>query len=649
VVAHSRESRQLGVPVWQPLREALARDEAWAVILAASFVLALVTSWQRWADPIVDVGREMNQPLRLLGGETLYSDVRHIYGPFSPWLHAGLYRLFGPSLTILYADGIASATIVLGLVYWLGRQIMGPAAAGVATLHVMSLCMFKPAGNYILPYSYNSLHGATLALITLAMVVTAIKRTAAPVDPRVSRSAIPFLAAGVVAGLATLAKTEMGFAAMTVGVAGGMLAAYPDVRRGGTFVIAFCASAAAITIGVYAMVAARVGWSALLSDSWLLFYNIPPELTYFNKQVSGLAHPVRSLERMLIATVKVGTLAAVVAAISVLVGQQKFRPRVRGEMLQQDLPELPAPVGPRMWRMLALVFALLIVMSITTGLDRDKGPYLAMPFLLTGFLVMLVARLRREDASAGARTRVLIALTIFALASLARMILHVRSGGAYASYVLPVSVVIFTHLWVGPFADRFRDASVAGIARTIALTLLVGAAIGNGGVLAYRYRTRNTVPIATARGTIVAEPDMGQAFNEALAYIDRHTRPGDAVAVMPEGTTIDFLAGRRNPLREEILTPGYLDARGEERAIRQLRDAGTALILIPNRPTAEFGPAVFGRDYCQRLMRWIEANYMTCAIFGPVKDPGLEIGAAPFFIRAYCARDEPENPRTREP
>jgi hypothetical protein len=292
--------------------------------------------------------------------------------------------------------------------------------------------------------------------------------------------------------------------------------------------------------------------------------------------------------------------------------------------------------------MLAIVAGLLIVMSITTGLDRDKGPYLAMPFLLAGFLVMLTVTLRREAGAATASTRTLIVLAVFALASLARMILHVRSGGAYASYVLPVSVVVFTYLWVGPFAGRLRDARASAIAQRIALVLIAGSAIVNGGVLAYRYRTRSTVPVSTVRGTMITEPDIGQALNEAIAYIDRHTAPDDAVAVMPEGTSIDFLAGRRNPLREEITTPGYLDASGEARAIRQLQDAGTPLILIPNRPTAEFGPAVFGRDYYQRLMRWIEANYTTCAVFGPVKDPGLEIGDPTYFIRAYCAR------RTRE-
>jgi len=107
---------------------------------------------------------------------------------------------------------------------------------------------------------------------------------------------------------------------------------------------------------------------------------------------------------------------------------------------------------------------------------------------------------------------------------------------------------------------------------------------------------------------------------------------------VPEGTSLNFLSGRRNPLREEIITPGYLDAASEERAIQQLRDARTALILIPNRSTTEFGRTAFGRDYCQRLMRWIETHYTPCAIFGPVKDVGLQIGDRPFFIRAYCAR-----------
>src|SRR2546423_9785826 len=52
---------------------------------------------------------------------------------------------------------------------------MSPAAAAAATLSVMWLCAFKQAGNYILPYSYGALHGSALGLVTLALLVAALR------------------------------------------------------------------------------------------------------------------------------------------------------------------------------------------------------------------------------------------------------------------------------------------------------------------------------------------------------------------------------------------------------------------------------------------------------------------------------------------
>jgi hypothetical protein len=80
-----------------------------------------------------------------------------------------------------------------------------------------------------------------------------------------------------------------------------------------------------------------------------------------------------------------------------------------------------------------------------------------------------------------------------------------------------------------------------------------------------------------------------------------------------------------------------------------LQASHTELILVTNRLTTEFGPSVFGRDYSVQLMQWIDANYTPCAIFGPVKDDTLQIGAKPFFIRAYCSAEAEARARTREP
>ncbi|HKP11246.1 MAG TPA: hypothetical protein VJZ91_04020, partial [Blastocatellia bacterium] len=282
----------------------------------------------------------------------------------------------------------------------------------------------------------------------------------------------------------------------------------------------------------------------------------------------------------------------------------------------------------------------LALLPFAIKIEWDKGPYLAMPLLLAAFLVALLARFQKETASASVnrRTVMLIVCAVYALASLARIILRVRSGGAYSSYLLPASVMMFTYGWVGPFAAAFKDVRMRRLACNIALGLIFADVAATAGLLAYRFRTQNTVAIASARGTIIAMPDFGQAWNEALPFIEQHTAPTDAMAVMPEGTSLNFFSGRRNPLREEITTPGFLDAAGEERAIRQLRDADTKLILITNRLTSEFGPAVFGRDYCERLMRWVEENYELCAVFGPDKNPDLQIGDRSFFIRAYCRK-----------
>ena len=106
------------------------RDLPWVVLIAVSFIFGLAVSWERWGNPLVDCGREMNQPLRLAHGEMLYSDVRHIYGPLSPYVNAMLYRIFGPSLAVLYADGIFTAFIILALVYWLVAALDGTRAGG---------------------------------------------------------------------------------------------------------------------------------------------------------------------------------------------------------------------------------------------------------------------------------------------------------------------------------------------------------------------------------------------------------------------------------------------------------------------------------------------------------------------------------------
>ena len=606
------------------------RDSTWITVLGVFFMYGVAVSWQRWGNPLIDAGREMNVPLRLLNGEMLYSDIRHIYGPLSPWFHAALYGMFGPALNVLYADGIACGATAVALVYWLSRQLMRPAAAGVAALNVMWLCVFKTSGNYVSPYSYNALHGTVIGLATLAMLVRAVRASTS--GQRSAAAARGFFLAGLLAGLTLLAKTEMGTAAVAAGAVASAITPVPGTARLRLMVLVL-APALALAAATYGVIASLVGWSTLVRESWVLGYNVPTELVTYNRHVAGLDRPLYSMWRMLLACLKLGIIATIVAAASAIAVRRL--PRASGQAIAPAQNRVVALVLDHPSRALMAALGVAVVLALTTGLDWDKGPYLAMPALLAVVLIVLAREFLHGQLTL--ESSLLLIYAVYALVSLARVALHVQSGGAYGSYLLPVSIVVLTYCWVGPFASTLGDARTAGLAARIALVLLLLAAVGSAVLLGIQYRTRKTIAIASPRGTMIAENDVGIAWNEALTYIAAHTHPGDPLIVLPEGTSLTFLGGRRNPLREEIVTPGFLDAEGEARAIRQLLDARPPLVLITNRATAEFGPKAFGRDYCVTLMRAIESHYRPCALFGPSKDPRLQIGDRQFFIRAYCA------------
>ncbi len=635
------------------------RDFPYIVFIIVSFVFGLVVSWQRWGHPLIDRGREMMQPLRLMNGEMLYSDVRHIYGPLSPYLNAALYRVFGVSLNVLYGDGIVTAIVIIAVIYWLSRQLMNRAAATVATLSVLWLCAFKAAGNYFMPYSYNALHGCALGLVTLALIVRFVQRdsldkavdngaSAKPDESglidssAVSRQSFFYLiAAGALAGLTTLAKTEMGFAALVTGGAAALLTGYPNWRRMFKQNLFFSLPAITLVVGTYSLFASVVGWHTLAYDSYLFVGNAPPELVYFNKLISGFDRPLYSLALILNATLRMLALAAAIGIFSRLLAR-----RAEAKSLRQTLAFDNSTTGEavwityrQLWWVLIAAVLMLVAMPLIRGdLPYDQGPYLMMPVLLVVLLIPAFIRYRKEVAvkhRANTQTLVLIVIGLHALASLARMILRVRSGGAYGSFLLPSSIILFTYSWTNPYLALIGKDRVRQIAKRIVYTLLFLSVLTMTLVTAIRYRTKNTYTLNTAHGTMMKEPEIAQPFDEAIQFVNRETAPGDFIAVLPEGTSIAFLTNRRSPLREEIITPGYLDEAGEERAIRQLIETDTRVILIANRTTKEFNANAFGRDYCQRLMKWIETNYETVATFGTNPDPNLQFGEGKFFIRAY--------------
>ncbi|HMV51878.1 MAG TPA: hypothetical protein PKD31_29315, partial [Blastocatellia bacterium] len=131
------------------------REDRLALLaLAVLFAALLAASWQRWTQPLLDHGREMNLPARILAGEQLYSDVQFLYGPFAPYFNAFLYRIFGIHLATLKVSGTLCAVLILLMIYWLSRRLMSVWEATLTTGLVMVICALKSTANYIQPYAY---------------------------------------------------------------------------------------------------------------------------------------------------------------------------------------------------------------------------------------------------------------------------------------------------------------------------------------------------------------------------------------------------------------------------------------------------------------------------------------------------------------
>jgi hypothetical protein len=111
--------------------------------------------------------------------------------------------------------------------------------------------------------------------------------------------------------------------------------------------------------------------------------------------------------------------------------------------------------------------------------------------------------------------------------------------------------------------------------------------------------------------------------------------PGEYLGSLPQGTIVNFLADRRNPLREEIIVPGYLTPDREADAIERMSARQVRVILVGNVLTPEYRDNAFGIDYNRRLMQWVEANYHPVATFSDQGGAELRFGERAFFIRAY--------------
>jgi hypothetical protein len=227
------------------------------VALTAAF--ALWQSWQRWLHPLIDTGRDLYIPERLLQGARLYRDIRYQYPPLTPYLLAGITRMIGSSLAAYTAIGIAQSIAICLLLALIARKLAGPLAASVVALLFVAINL----SGFIFPYTYAATIGMAFLLAAYACVV--YER--------------PWLAV-VFAVLASWCKVEYAVAALIVMLVVPRLAATVVALNAALFAVAawhwrdniFPSSltSSAIAHQFYAKVSGRDQWLTIVGEAVLV-------------------------------------------------------------------------------------------------------------------------------------------------------------------------------------------------------------------------------------------------------------------------------------------------------------------------------------------------------------------------------------------
>lgn len=580
-------------------------------MIAAVFIAMLIVSWRRWTSPIADSGREMDLPLRLFEGEWLYRDVHYIYPPLAPYINALLYRLFGAHLDVLHAAGIVCSILITTFCYRIARRLLQPGEAAIAAIAVVVFCIFKPAGNLIQPYAFAALYACVFSLGALLLTLRYAE----------NRRRSELILAGLLIGLAAITKQEFALAGAATVAAALIYCRGKDFKSLFSSLVLTALPASLITFPVYGWLISTFGWQTIVEDCHLFYTHLPQSLVYYNSQRTGLDRPLLSLVQML------GGAAVAMAALSFVV---MLSDRKRKLMKMSAI-------------LFAGSFAVITITRLTTGKQWDGSPLRALPFLLVALILVALWRLKSQTGDFATRNQSLFIISIYSMAILVRVALRVPSGGAFGGFFLPTSLILFCHVFwqmlpsaVGKWtADEASIRRAKWIARALLLVTILSGAVTFG----IRYRKNFSYEISAERGHLFAPKVTGSEIKEALDFISQSTQPGESLAILPEGSDLAFLIGRRMPLRHQILIPGLMSERDEQEAIERLQQDRVRYVLIVNRPMREFGLEAFGRDFYTQLGGWIEKHYRLVKVCGQVENSNSQIGDSRFFIKILEKKD----------
>jgi hypothetical protein len=573
-----------------------------ASVLALLLVVLSAWTWNTWADPLVDFGRELETATRLARGEVLYRDVAYLNGPLSPYVNAAALRLGGASLQTLFSFNLLVLLTSAALLWSIARRIAGDLSAFVCTAVLIGLCGFLTLGevgnyNFVAPYSHELTHGLLLALTTMRLLIALLDRPCAWLA----------MLLGVVSGLTLLTKPEIAIASVGAVMTGLLLllcsnrpglSGEPSVngvaRR--RWVVS-CVLLGAAFVPVIAWLLLRVAglssveaWRGLLG-AWPGTFNRTLHAMPFYQTVAGTSDLSRAVSLMALSAggwacvVLLGMLAATVALR-------------RG----WSVP----------WTSASLTAGLLLFALAFTSPGHWQVAFRGMS------VVVLAASLGHAASFWRSRhptTIPRLAFCVFALLLLLKIRFNVNLTHYGFVLALPAVCVLAMSLldWLPGWMNRRGASGWPLRAPALATFTCVFVVYMNAAATFLAER----LPIAPGSVNELWVPrHRAEPILRLLSMIEARVPRDSTLVVLPEGALIHAWSGRRSAVPYTTLMPVEMSVFGEDRVLEAFERNPPDFVVL-NR-TADL--AAYGHDslpsYAPRLSAWLQAEYVDVSTSG---------------------------------
>jgi dolichyl-phosphate-mannose-protein mannosyltransferase len=578
----------------------------WLVLPVVGVTMTIV-SWQKWEDLIVDFGQQAYVPWQLSEGQILYRDIFYIYGPLSSYVHALLFKIFGPGILVLAWFNIGLIVGLTIILYQLFRNLSDARTANficLTFLGVFAFGQYKLGGNYnfVCAYVYELPHGIFIGFVALLQFKKYLDH---PLPKRLGL-------VGFLTGLIFLTKPEVFFAAIIAIGSGLCLTLYlrqpsNPIKTLIPFVVGLVVPPTVFIIfQSFHMPVADSVYS--IFSPYLFLLNSDLRALPLYKWIMGTNDPWANLSTMV--------LYFLVFSLSL------FLIYLVNRVLRNSIQKYS--LGFNMSACLLIAYALIFALNVPwLSLGRP------LPLLMMVFGAFLLIRIFKNRPDPSPQALGQFVLVVFALVLLLKMLLNAHIYHYGFALALPSTLILVAFL-VYELPLRLQPLLESSqFYRSVMITLVLVFVGYHAWFTSLIYELKN-YPVSSDRDLVIDYDrdfnNRGEIMNLALNYIDNNLQPETTFATFPDGIILNYLSRRKNSIADITLNPGVWVLVGDDAVLERLKKASPAYIVYMDREFPYFGLNKFGKDFAQKIDGWIKNHYTVQAQFGATPFSGEGFG-----------------------